>query len=175
MVLAYESVLHQGPATETRGSTKVKLDLPISSPGVIVGVTPGISYNKGTVFEGMFQIHGVLKEDPPSLVHYVMREDKIKKNGIHPEFSVAMIVSHTPGRRFAARVRFKADLLMVFLRPVCGIKDDPIFFDPDVMKSDRTKSQAAAQGQQPVVPGTKVDDLDLVDLKELTGLSMSAK
>lgn len=170
-VLAYEPVLFEGPVTGAIGSTSVKLDVPLSVPGGIVGITPGISYTKGSVYEGKFRIHGVVKEDPPSLIHWTMREDKIKKNGIRPELSVPIIVSYTPGRRFAARVRFKADLYMTLLRPVCGMKDDPIFFDPDYMKSALRNGQTAATGHHPTVPGSKVDNLDSIQLRDLTRLT----
>lgn len=170
-ILDYEPKLFQGPVSEVRGSTKVKLDLPISAPGGIIGITPGISYTKESISESNFQIHGVIKETPPSKAHWVMREDNIRKNGIRSELSVVMVVNYTPKRRFAARVRFKADLFMTFLRPVCGIKDDPIFFDPELMKSGPTNMNTPTLIQQPTVPGIKAETLDQIDLKALTKLA----
>ena len=171
-VLDFEPKEFHGPVSQVTGTNKIKLDVPISAPGGFIGVTPGLSQSKDFIREGNFKVHGVVKEDPPSSLHWVLREDKIKKGGIRSEMSVAMIVSYTPNRKFAARVRLKADIFLPFLRPMCGAKDDPIFFDPEYMKANRQPLAATSlHTGSAVVPGIQAEELDHEDLKEMTRLS----
>ncbi|KAK5118453.1 hypothetical protein LTR62_002967 [Meristemomyces frigidus] len=181
-VLRHEPGYFKGPVSEVQGSSTVKLDIPIQAPGGIVGITPGISRSRDTLRESAFEVHGVVKEDPPSLVHWVMREDGIKDNGIRPELAVAIIVQYFPPRRFFARVRFKADLFMTslrpadllstFVKPVCGLKDDPVFFDPEYMQSGQSSTGATAivpnSAPYATVPGLEAQGLDDEDLQKLT-------
>ncbi|MCJ1428795.1 hypothetical protein MMC29_006706, partial [Sticta canariensis] len=57
------------------------------------------------------------------------------------------------------------------LRPGCGIKDDPNFFDPELMKSSQTNVYSPTLIQQPILPGIQVEALDQIDLKALTKLA----
>lgn len=176
-VLTFEPREFHGPVTSVKGNRAVKLDIPIQAPGGLVGMTPGVRVSQDTVRDGYFKIHGVVKEDPPSLLHWKIREDKIRKAGIRSEVSLALIVKYFPGRKFAARVRLRGDILLPLLRPVCGQKDDPIYFDPDYLPRKTSKrvqelesSTSTGVGHN-TVPGLRLAALDSLDLKRLTRLN----
>ena len=171
-VLAFEPQDFSGPVTSVEGNNTVKLDVPIQVPGGFVGITPGVSRSKDFVRDGWFKIHGVVKEDPPSMIHWTIREDKIRKNGIRSEVSVATIVSYFPGHRFAARVRVAADVFFPFLRPMCGKKDDPIYFDPARMR-DKPSLRVKGVEDSSLVPGLNLGVLDHLPLKKFTRIDAS--
>ncbi|KAH8817335.1 hypothetical protein F5884DRAFT_248124 [Xylogone sp. PMI_703] len=129
-VLHFEPRHFEGPVVSALGETKKGLSLSVSDPTNTVSLSPSISQTTPFALEG-FSVHGVKENDPPSKIHWVIREDKLTKAGIRAEMSVAVIVGYTPGRKFAARVRIKADVAspLVFVKPVAGAKDDPLYFD----------------------------------------------
>ncbi|MCJ1329535.1 hypothetical protein MMC10_006215 [Thelotrema lepadinum] len=122
--------LYQGTITQVIGHRSRELGMSISDPSQVAGVRAKLADTTPTVKEGSFTIHGRVKRSPASEVHWVLREDKIKKTGLFPEVSVGILVSCTPGRKFAARVRVTADIWLNFLKLVAGKKDDPLFFTP---------------------------------------------
>lgn len=130
-VLQFEPHHFQGPVVSALGQTGKQIGISLSDPTNTFSINPSISRTTPFMVEGPFRIHGVVENDPPSKIHWVIREDKLKRNGIRPEISLAAIVSYTPGRRFAARVRIKADVAFPFVRPVAGAKDDPLYFEPE--------------------------------------------
>ncbi|KAJ9640190.1 hypothetical protein H2204_003415 [Knufia peltigerae] len=169
-VLDFEPKEFQGPTTDALVQNSLSLSVQVSAPSIPVAVTPGGSTSTTYVKKRRFKIHGIVEDDPPSSLHWVIREDDIQKDGIPSEVKVAMIVTYTPGRKFAARLRLRADVFLPFLRPVCGLKDEPIFFDPEFMQDQAAKKLAVAQGVAPTVPGLVGCSLDRVSLKEITGL-----
>lgn len=169
-VLDWEPKEFHGQPSETHVTNKVKLEVPISVPGGFVGVTPGISRSKEYIARGNFKVHGVRKGNPASSLHWVVREDEMRNTGIPSTMAVAVIVSYTPDHTFAARVRLRADIFFPLLRPVCGVRDDPIFFDPNHMKSKASK-QPASGTPGALVPGIEVGPLDGESLQALTLLS----
>jgi hypothetical protein len=128
-VLHFEPQQFEGPVASAVGQTGHALGISVSDPTNMFSFNPSISRTTPFVVESSFKVHGVLENDPPSKIHWVMREDKLKKNGIRPEVSIAAIVKYVPGRKFAARVRIRADVALRFVRPVAGAKDDPLYFE----------------------------------------------
>lgn len=169
-VLAFEPQEFHGPVTSVKGTNTVKVDIPIQAPGGIVGITPGVARSEDFVRDGLFRVHGVIKEDPPSMIHWTIREDKIRKNGIRSEISVAMVVSYFQGHKFAARVRLRADVLFPVLRPLCGEKDDPIYFDPEHVPRKASARVKEVEGVNTTIPGKHVGDLVDLPLKNFTRL-----
>ena len=100
-----------------------------------------------------------VEEDPPSSLHWVTTENKIQIDGIPFERSVALTVSYTLGRRFAARVRLGADVCLPFLRTICGANND---LGLEHLKSKMQQFSAGVA----VVPAARTDALDQEDLLE---------
>lgn len=177
-VLSFEPRNYQGPVASGQGHTMLGAQISLSPPGGIVSLTPSISKQTPFVKEGYFKAHGTVRDNPPSRVHLSMDENEMTHGGIRAEMSLAMIVNYTPGRKFAARVRVKCDLYLRLLRPMCGEKDEPIWFDPQ-----RMRRKGAANSQTKVivgegerarrtVPGVESEELEAVDLKNLTRLGV---
>jgi hypothetical protein len=175
-VLAFEPQYFSGPVSFAEGTRNDSLQVNVSPPGGIAGLSGGVSATKPYHMKECFKMHGVLRDNPPSRIVWTMAENKLTKEGIRREVSTALIVSYTPGHKFAARVRVRANLWMGFLRPVCGKKDEPIFFNPDKMRlKGQVRSFSKPAGQQAegvkTVPGVEDEVFDRASLRALTRLS----
>ena len=182
-ILAFEPQYYAGPVSFAEGTTNPNIQANISPPGGIFGLSVGNGATKPFHLKESFKIHGVLRDNPPSRIVWTVSENKLTKEGIRREFSTALIVSYTPGHKFAARVRVRANLWMGFLRPVCGKKDDPIFFNPEKMRSkevDRSDgetsitagtAQLVEVGESKPVSVVEGEIFDRAGLRELTRLT----
>jgi hypothetical protein len=174
--LAFQPQEYYRPVHSTKGFSAIQASISLSPPGGIASVTPTVTKQTPFVREGYFKAHGVLRDNPPSRLHLTLDENELTSGGIRPELSIALIVSYTPGRRFAARIRVRVDLFMKILGPMCGEKDDPIYFDPNAMrKKDLPRSDVHTESpstESVLVPGVKDEELDDVDLKHLTRLGL---
>jgi hypothetical protein len=128
----------QGPITQVVGQTSMSFKLSASDPSGAVGAKAGASLVTATIREGSFLIHGMATEEPASTVRWILHEDELKKTGLPGEISLGVIVTCTPGRKFAAYVRAKANVWLGFPKLVAGEKDDPLYFSPpkDTPKHD---------------------------------------
>jgi hypothetical protein len=119
----------QSPVGMALGNATKGLNFALSDPTNTVSLSPNWSQTKPLEVEGSFKVTGVTENDPASKIHWVIREDKLKKAGIRHTLSVAAIVSYTPGRKLAAKLRIRADVALQAVKPLAGRKDDPIYFD----------------------------------------------
>ena len=81
-----------------------------------------------------------------------------------------MVVSYFPGHKFAARVCLRADVLFSVLRPLCGEKDDPIYFDPEHVSRVDSARVKEVERINTTIPGKHVGYLVHLPLKKLTRL-----
>ena len=169
-ILAFEPHEYHGPTSSGSGSTTVGLQTPIALPGGVVSITPGISRTTPFTRDRYEKIHGLLTDDD-SRIYFSVYENSMNNSGIRSEWSAAIIVGYTPKRRFAARVTIKAHIFLRIVNPVCGKKDDPVFFDDEVMKKAAPVSVVKQQGATcKVMQGLQGEVLDGVDLKAQTRL-----
>jgi hypothetical protein len=113
-----------------QGETKFKVGLTLSDPSKTAGAAVGTERTIPFVVDRPFNIQGALESEPPSRANWVFREHKQSTEGTRSQFPVTMIVACTPGRKFGARVEVKAHVWLNELFPVCGSKDDPLWFLP---------------------------------------------
>jgi len=135
----------------TAGETKLRLGVSVSDPSNTVSAGMGVERTVPFIVNQPCSIHGALESEPPSRAYWVFREDKQSTEGILSKFSVVMVVAYTPGRKFGALVEVKAHVWFNELFPVCGSKDDPLWFLPPAEEDC-------------------VEELQNVDLRELTRL-----
>lgn len=164
-VLAYEPRLFYGPVDVEKGSAHATAKLGLTPPGGIAALGLELGRQFHFLEEGFFKAHGTLCDNPQSRVHLSLSENALRRSGIREEVSAALVVGYVPGRRFSARVTVRADLYLNPLTPVCGEKDEPIYFDPESMMASAGGSKRAR-----TVPGVE-GDLDNVNLlQKLTRL-----
>ena len=169
-VLAFEPHDYHGPGTSGTGSSTIGGSVSLSAPGGIFGVSLNPSHTTPFAREGYAQVHGV-PTDEDSRIVFSVDENSMSGDGIRSEWSAAMIVQYTPGRRFAARVRIKAHIFLRVTNPVCGAKDDPVFFDRDYMRgAGKAKTAGSDQQGNTTVPSVQDQALDGFDLKAETKL-----
>jgi hypothetical protein len=175
-ILAFEPQIFSGPVSFAEGTTNLSVQASLPPRSGIANLSASLGKTKPYHVKKAFKIHGAVRDNPPSRVVWTMRENELTKEGIREEVSTALIVSYTPGHKFAARVRVRAILWMGFLRPVCGKKDEPIFFNPEKMRKRLPiHSESVLSGQEEnnamTVPGVEDELLDRTSLKVLTRLS----
>jgi hypothetical protein len=168
-VLDFEPRLYYGPVDVEKGSANAKAKLGLTPPGGIAEM--GIELGREFHFpeEGFFKAHGTLRDNPPSRVHLSLTENELRRNGIREEISVALIVRYIPERRFSARITVRADLFLNLLTPVCGEKDEPVYFDPAFMMASKNNDTTASNRSR-TVPGVEGNLEDVKLLPKLTRL-----
>ena len=82
-VVQFEPQHFEGPVASTVGQQSHTLGMSVSDPMGVLSINPSISRTTPFVLQS-FMVHGVLENEPPSRIHWVIREDKLKKDGIRP-------------------------------------------------------------------------------------------
>ncbi|KAF2464997.1 uncharacterized protein BDR25DRAFT_360901 [Lindgomyces ingoldianus] len=124
--------MRHAPSTPTaKGS--ITATLGISSAGLVPGIpvpelSAEVEAKRPFVKEGFHSITGVTKGASQNLLSFALAENTLSKSGVIPRLSTPVIVSYTPGRKFAARVKVQAVLEGRFTGLVQGKKDDPLMF-----------------------------------------------
>lgn len=114
-------------------------------------------------------MHGMTLDEETRL-KLAIDENPMSEDGIRSEWSAAIILKYHPRRKFAARIQIRAHLYLRLLNPVCGEKDDPIFFDPDKMQIQSVSGQDQKSSQSTSTPAGTIAKLDDEDLQDLTRL-----
>jgi hypothetical protein len=111
-------------------------------------------------------------------VFITVLEDPVEKHGIHSHLIVPMIVTHH-SRRFQMRVTVHATFgvwrgALAKSYPVLGRADEPLFFDPDVLREKEEAGERGDGGLHVVVSGDKLGyegaKLEEVDLAKHSSL-----
>lgn len=169
-ILAFEPHEYHGPGTSGTGSTTIGGSVSLSAPGGILGASLNPSRTTPFAREGYAKVHG-FPTDEDSRIVFSVDENSMSGDGIRSEWSAAMVVQYTPGRRFAARVHIKAHIFLRVTNPVCGAKDDPVFFDLEYMRgAGKVNTAGSDQQGSTTVPSVQGQALDGVDLKAETRL-----
>ena len=169
-ILTFEPHEYHGPTSSGTGSTTLGLQLPIGLPGGVVSLSPGLSRKMPFSRDRYEKVHAFLTDNNSRLC-FSVDENSMNDGGVRSEWSAAIIVGYTPKRRFAARISIKAHLFLRVRNPVCGKKDDPIFFHDEVMKKSSPVNTFQQHGTTcRVVQGSQDEQLDSADLKAYTRL-----
>ena len=119
-----------------------------------------------SIKDGNDKITGVLKVED-SMLQISINDNKLVDRAMIENFSVPIIVSYKPNRKFQARIRVEADLEWhAWVKPAFGRKDDPVLFDPNGLKDEKLGNGESVD----VDLNTSVDLEDLTRLKQYGGV-----
>ena len=174
----FEPRLFVGPASIEKGTSSFSSQLMFAPHTESLKLGGSLSFSRPFVKEGSFTAHGTVRDNPPSRLRLTLSENTLTKSGIREEVSVAVIVKYVPGRRFSALITVRADVTGRLTMPVCGEKDEPVYFDPEYMiKAEKklaeqiSKSSDPQEGEIKQVSGVSEPNLEDVELlQQLTRL-----
>ena len=129
-ILRFAPHYYQGEITQAVGHTSGQMGISASDPSQTVKVNGTYTTTTPVLDRGHLSIQGARLSS--SEARWTLSENKITKSGMPPEVLLGLLVSCTPGRKFAAIVRITANIkgFLGLTRPVAGEKDDPLFFTP---------------------------------------------
>lgn len=153
-ILRYEPINFRPKNKESREQpVQMHAEASLQAQIAPVSLSAGVAREIPSIKVGFHELHGTVEADPYWTLEMLVKENQLVSNeGIYPRFSIPIVVSYIPGRRFIARVEAEVDLEWTVINPAFGKADAPVNFDPDVLK-----------------PATEVK-LDDVPLQDLTGL-----
>ncbi|KAL2043747.1 hypothetical protein N7G274_003266 [Stereocaulon virgatum] len=119
-----------------------------------------------SIKEGNDKITGVLRVKD-SVLQLSINDNKLVDRAMIENFSVPVIVTYKPNRKFQARIRAEADLEWhAWVKPAFGRKDDPVLFDPGRLRGEKLRNGDSVD----IDLNTAVDLEDLTRLKQYGGV-----
>lgn len=139
----------------------------------LLSVTPHIAETRTWTEEHAVRVKTSRRGSHRNTLLVDISEDSVKADGV-PEFiTIPLIITHH-GRRFSMRVALHAHYgfwrgKLAETRPVLGRSDDPLFFDPAVMKQMMVDGSKAGGAELVTEWLGSMDELDLRAHSSLTG------
>ncbi|KAL2064052.1 hypothetical protein VTL71DRAFT_4546 [Oculimacula yallundae] len=149
--------------------------------GTQIGYQPFITASVGTSFSETREKTGAVKikvgiRGESNILNVVLEENPIDREGVPDFLVVPFVVAHN-ARRFSVRVVVNARYgfmkgILSEMWPILGRNDDPVYFDPTVMKGLMEKGKRDKSGQKKV---EWLGELDHVNLQDYSSLIESRK